>query len=104
MRVVDLCRQNGISDATFYKWCAKYGGMDVSDAKHPRQLEDVRRAAFARPTGRSSQGALPLIRSFAGIPESVPDPAASLPQTFLKQGLRVRFRLFSRRGIRRFGS
>lgn len=31
--VVDLCRQHGISDATFYKWRAKHGGMDVSDAK-----------------------------------------------------------------------
>ena len=30
VRVVDLCRQNGISDATFYKWRAKYGGMDIS--------------------------------------------------------------------------
>ncbi|MBD5647801.1 MAG: transposase, partial [Desulfovibrio sp.] len=32
IRVVDLCRKHGISDATFYKWRAKYGGMDVSDA------------------------------------------------------------------------
>ena len=39
VRVVDLCRQNGISDATFYKWRAKFGGMDVSDAKRLRQLE-----------------------------------------------------------------
>lgn len=40
MRVVDLCRQNGISDATFYKWRSKFGGMQVSDAKRLRQLED----------------------------------------------------------------
>ena len=32
IRVVDLCRKHCISDATFYKWRAKYGGMDVSDA------------------------------------------------------------------------
>ncbi len=38
--VVDLCRQNGISDATFYKWRSKFGGMQVSDAKRLRQLED----------------------------------------------------------------
>ena len=32
-KVVDICREYGISDATFYKWRSKYGGMDVSDAK-----------------------------------------------------------------------
>ena len=40
VRVVDLCRQNGISDATFYKWRSKFGGMNISDAKRLRQLED----------------------------------------------------------------
>lgn len=40
MRVVDLCRQNGISDAIFYKWRSKFGGMNVSDAKRLRQLEE----------------------------------------------------------------
>ena len=40
VRVVDLCRQNGISDAMFYKWRSKFGGMQVSDAKRLRQLED----------------------------------------------------------------
>jgi len=39
-KVVDLCRQYGFSDATFYNWRAKYGGMDVSDAKRLKQLED----------------------------------------------------------------
>ena len=33
VRVVDLCRQHGISDATFYKWRSKFGGMNISDAK-----------------------------------------------------------------------
>ena len=40
VRVVDLCRQNGISDATFYKWRSKFGGMNISDAKRLRQLEE----------------------------------------------------------------
>ena len=38
--VVDLCRQHGISDATFYKWRSKFGGMNISDAKRLRQLEE----------------------------------------------------------------
>ena len=39
VRVVDLCRQHGISDATFYKWRAKFGGMEASDAKRLKELE-----------------------------------------------------------------
>lgn len=35
----DLCRQHGMSDASFYKWKAKFGGMEVSDAKRLRELE-----------------------------------------------------------------
>lgn len=36
----EVCRRHGISSATFYKWKAKFGGMDVSDAKRLRALED----------------------------------------------------------------
>jgi putative transposase len=36
----DLCRQHGISAATFYNWRSKYGGMDVSEAKRLKQLEE----------------------------------------------------------------
>ncbi|WP_407920188.1 IS3 family transposase [Geobacter pickeringii] len=43
MKVVDLCRMHGVSDATFYTWRKKYGGMDVSDAKRLKQLEDENR-------------------------------------------------------------
>jgi putative transposase len=35
----DVCRRHGISQASFYNWKAKYGGMDVSDAKKLRALE-----------------------------------------------------------------
>jgi putative transposase len=39
----DLCRKHGISDATFYKWRSKYGGMEVSDAKKLKALEEENR-------------------------------------------------------------
>lgn len=38
--VADLCRKHGVSDASIYKWKSKYGGMDVSEAKRLRTLED----------------------------------------------------------------
>ena len=36
----DLCRRHGISDATFYTWRSKYGGMDVSEARRLKALEE----------------------------------------------------------------
>jgi putative transposase len=39
-KTADLARKHGISEATLYNWKAKYGGMDVSDAKRLRALED----------------------------------------------------------------
>jgi putative transposase len=39
-KTADVCRKHGISSATFYKWKAKYGGLDMSDAKRLRALED----------------------------------------------------------------
>jgi putative transposase len=36
----DVCRKHGISEATFYKWKAKFGGLEVSDAKRLKALED----------------------------------------------------------------
>ena len=38
--VAELCRKHGVSDASIYKWKAKFGGMDVSEAKRLKQLED----------------------------------------------------------------
>ena len=43
MATADLCRQHGVSSATFYKWKAKYGGLDVSDARRLKALEDENR-------------------------------------------------------------
>ena len=39
MPIKELCRKDGFSDATFYKWRAKFGGMDVPDAMRLRELE-----------------------------------------------------------------
>src|SRR6476469_8060483 len=39
----DVCRKHGISDATFYKWRSRYGGMEVSDARRLKGLEDENR-------------------------------------------------------------
>src|ERR1700747_194479 len=39
-KTADVCRKYGISSATFYKWKAKYGGLEVSDAKRLKAIED----------------------------------------------------------------
>lgn len=39
-KTADVCRCHGISDATFYKWKSRYGGMEVSEAKRLKALED----------------------------------------------------------------
>jgi putative transposase len=43
MKTAEVCRKHGISDATYYKWKAKYGGLEVSEARRLRQLEDENR-------------------------------------------------------------
>jgi putative transposase len=40
VKAADLCRKHGISEARFYSWKAKYGGMEVSEAKRLKALED----------------------------------------------------------------
>ena len=39
-KIAELCRRHGISDATFYNWRSKYGGLEVSELRRLRQLED----------------------------------------------------------------
>ncbi len=43
MKTAEICRQHGISAATYYKWKAKFGGLEVSEARRLRQLEDENR-------------------------------------------------------------
>lgn len=40
LSAAELCRRHGVSDATFYNWRSKHGGMEVSEAKRLKQLED----------------------------------------------------------------
>ena len=40
-RTADVCRRHEISEGTFYKWKAKFGGLDVSDGRRPKALEDA---------------------------------------------------------------
>ena len=42
--VYELCRKHGAWDATFYKWSTKYAGLEVSEVKQLRQLEDENRS------------------------------------------------------------
>lgn len=39
-RVVDICRENGISQATFFNWKGKYGGLEINELKRLRELEE----------------------------------------------------------------
>ena len=39
LKVRDLCREHGISEATYYNWKSKYGGMEASDVKRMKELE-----------------------------------------------------------------
>ena len=42
-KVAELCRRHGISDATFYTWRSKYGGLEISEMRRLRQLEEENR-------------------------------------------------------------
>ncbi len=41
--IAELCRRLGVSDVTFYRWKAKYGGLEVNEARRLRQLEEENR-------------------------------------------------------------
>ena len=69
-KAADLARKHGISEATLYNWKAKFGGMDVSEAKRLKTLADentklkaasgrcdARQCCFERPFGKKSAGA-----------------------------------------------
>ncbi len=43
MPIKDICRKHNIGNSTFYKWREKYGGMEVSDVKHLKELEEENR-------------------------------------------------------------
>jgi len=43
VKVTELCRRHGISEATFYTWRSKYGGLEVSEMRRLRQLEEENR-------------------------------------------------------------
>jgi putative transposase len=43
VQAAELCRQHGICEQTYYRWKAKYGGLEVSEARRLRQLEDENR-------------------------------------------------------------
>jgi len=55
MVVAEICRKGGFSDATFYKWQAKFGGMEASDARRLRELE-AENAKPQAPAGRGASG------------------------------------------------
>ena len=43
IKIPELCRKHGITSATYYKWKSKFGGMEVSDAKRMKGMEDENR-------------------------------------------------------------
>jgi putative transposase len=43
VKVAELCRKHGISDATFYNWRSRYGGLEISELRRLRQLEEENR-------------------------------------------------------------
>ncbi len=46
VKTADVCRKHGISEATFYKYKAKFGGMDISDAKRLKAMEQEDPTSF----------------------------------------------------------
>ena len=59
MPIKELCRNGGFSDATFYKWRAKFGGMQISEAQRLRELESEN-AKLKRLLAEAQLGLLPV--------------------------------------------
>ena len=79
MAPAELCRRHGISDATFYTWRKKYGGMEVSDAKRLKALEFKKARLHTSTMSRLApmcaiapmSGASPAICAPAALPRQV---------------------------------
>jgi putative transposase len=81
VKTADLARKHGISEATFYNWKAKYGGMDVSEARRLKVLEDenaklkklrgMRYPASEKAKIVWTNSASPALRSTAGMTDIV---------------------------------
>ena len=106
-KVSDVCREQGVSEATFYRWRSKYSGLEVGDAKRLRQLEDenerpssregcaVERqaASFCDPRGRRRIGLVATAherarneRDQAGAQQQARDDEDRLPERSVHQG------------------
>ena len=60
--VADLCRKHGVSDATVYEWKAKYGGMDVSEAKRLAKKRSPKGfIGFIQPSGPEKRVPVPAL-------------------------------------------
>src|SRR4051794_3862159 len=70
-KTADLARKHGISEATLYNWKAKYGGMEVPDAKRLRSLEDENRMVL-----RGMQSSKGLLKKGAGLVPLSPEERA----------------------------
>ena len=70
MATAEVCRRHGISSATFYKWKSKFGGLDVSEARRLRSLEEensrLKKLLFAADMARA------MAAFFASRPGSLP--------------------------------
>ena len=66
-KTADLARKHGISEATLYNWKAKYGGMEVSDAKRLRALEDENRKRLGHRLQHREAALLARLQNAGGL-------------------------------------
>jgi putative transposase len=87
VKAAGLCRKYGMSDTTLYDWKAKYGGMDVSDAKRLKELEDGNaRLKKLLAASMLDASALRELFSKSGRPRGLPhlgDPGVMLIQAWI---------------------